>query len=215
MSDVNANVTLSLHELDKLRNQVKENDKKLHDQAVEIAKMKAQAPQIKVTITQITPYTSHERIDSYSIRDRDYRYYPYDLGSPPEPPKFKQVQLQHIASNIEYLNLDDVRDTLRIEAEDKVSDELITMRNKLTLMHQDKIKYESDFYKEKSNLEIKHKDEVKRLTSSYENEIDSLKNVIKVMREEEVVKTKDQLLIDLKNQITKLQNRTLFNYIFS
>ena len=231
---MNATVNLTLDELDKLRGSVKEKDEKLLEKdhhisklAQEVAKIKSEQPKVTVTINQITNYIELQRvIEPYKYPGSSYGGYVYDnpysnLPSSmtkvqfPPVPKYNEIRKQHIETSVEYLNLEDVKDELRKDIETRYGDELISLRNKLTSLTKERIDYEAAAYKEKTQLTKDYEALLSSLNEQHSVSLNILRNKIKELREEEVQKTKDQLILDLQTELKKLKNRSLIERLIN
>jgi hypothetical protein len=221
--DVNGSVSLTLSELDKIRKNVSEKDDKLKEKdtrinklAVEIVAMKAAEPRVTVTINQIIPFVEMQRVsESYRSPYDDYLSYNPSYIKVPPVPKYKEVVKGHLATSIEYLNLEDIKVDLKRDIEQRYGDELIALKNKVTSLTKERVDYEAVNYQEKLKLQSNYKSEFRKLGEQFTSKTTELENVIKVLRDEEVTKTKDQLILDLKAEIEKLKNQSFIKRLFN
>jgi hypothetical protein len=237
MSGINANVSLTLAELDELRNKIAQGDRRINEQALEIAKFQSEQPQVKVTLRQRFVNSGIEQtIRNIAVRVGDaktisyggsngYSYNKYNqwgkmadheiIGYRDEI-HYEEVTRAGDVEKIEYINLDVIKKDMFESAKQEVGDTITKLNNSVTNLINQKSELESKTYSDRAATDIAHKKELSKLnddfeqklvevSEGYESEIKELSNEIKIMKGDEVEKTKDKLIEDLKKEIAELK----------
>lgn len=211
MEAVDAMVNISLSKIDALRKDSADKDleiQKLKDEKIEI---EGKIRQVKATIkvVNIEQHFQQERVKNPNYRGGydtpfvdPYRY------------QMKTVLTEKSAESVEWLNFEDVSQELQLKAERDVSDKLISLQAEVNKLNEKIIKLTNEKTGEISALNTTHSNELIKMRTEHTNEMNrmadkviALQNTVREMKNEEVEKTKDRTIQDLRKELEELKSK--------
>lgn len=214
MSSVNATVTLTLSELDSLRAEIQKGKDEQQRLKLEMQSIESRSKQIKVTVKVFEQYSVAERVRDFNTGNGN-GYIKDSWGMPIPSYKYENVVKNRSTDNIEYVNFDEVIEDLKIRAEKMVTDKLVTLENEATRLRAENVEMQKSKYKEISDLKSSFVRTSDDFQDAYEKKIVVLSDEIKLLKNQEVEKTKDNLIEDLKRQLKEETNKSWTQKLWS
>jgi len=185
---MNATVTLSIEELDKLR----QEKQKLEEQVKEFEKNEKV---VKLFVTEITK-------DNIYLRNK------YALG-------FYKNDRKFIVQTPEYINFEDVRAEIKLEEERKVFEKLGQLQRDINSQRTENQELRTAHSKKLDELRIAHKEELENQANKAKEVQKTLEAEIKRLNGDLVDLSKDEQIKQLEQKIEALQNKTFFRRVFN
>lgn len=183
---MNATVNVSLESLDKLRDEKKQLEEQVkHYQATE--------KQVRLIFIENTKQFEHTHIPGFGVNNYSPGY----------------VKTTHvnklIEREVEYINFEEVLSELKQKAEHNVIEKLGEKDRNILSLKKEIQDLTTSNKEELLKIEKKYKDTEKELRDANLKTVDSLNKEIKKLKEEKIDLTKDEEILNLKQQIVELQ----------
>lgn len=202
MSSVNASVTLTLTELDSLRNHIKIGKEKQEELQSTIKDLESKQKQIKVRIDHVGMVME--------TRER-YEYRGGGMGGY-RPTTYQEAVKKVIGTDVHYINFEDVQSDLTLKAEARVQDAMTQLKNEKTRLSERVSLLEAEQVRELSELNMKHLKKIDEFEAAHELEVKRLDDVIKTLRNQEIEKTKDAKIEALQAEIEALKAKRWWQF---
>lgn len=183
---MNATVNVSLESLDKLRDEKKQLEEK-------VKHFEKNEKKVKLIVA--------EKVKSWEINHRtgDWGRSGYD-----NLPYMKEVD-KYVEREPVYINFEDVIEELKNKAEYKVVEKLGEKDREILTLKREKETIITTQKEDLIALEKKYKETEKELRDNNLKTVDDLQKEIKTLKEEKIDLTKDEEILNLKQQIVELQ----------
>lgn len=212
MEAVDAMVNISLSKIDALRKDSADKDLEIQRLKNEKIEIEGKIRQVKATIKV---FTITERYEQERVRNPNYYRGGYE--TPFEDPyryQMKKVLDEKSAESVEWLNFEDVSQELQLKAERNVSDKLISLQAEVNKLNEKIVKLTNEKTGEISALNTTHSNELIKMRTDHTNEMNrmadkviALQNTVREMKNEEVEKTKDRTIQDLRKELEELKSK--------